>query len=413
MIPIVQSMIAITGAAAACAAVMLPRATFYRLLAPVFGPHRARVSPRALAPVERQGVLDVFHEDRFVDQAPAEVFATLLDEGTYVCSIRTMYRVLAANSEVRERRDQLRHPAYAAPELLATGPNQLWSWDITKLLGQSKWLYFHLYVIIDVYSRMVVGWMIAPHESAVLAEKLIRATCERQGIKRDQLTLHADRGSSMKSNLVAMLLSDLGVIKTHSRPHVSNDNPYSESAFKTLKYRPGFPERFGCIEDARDHVARFFDWYNEEHHHEGLGLLTPSAVHSGQAAVLIAHRTETLNDAYRSHPERFVRGAPHPQELPTAVWINKPTRSVPAPAVLPRTANATPSCAVTAIAPKPAPAATAQENTAALPDATVTVPSRTQGDSVPLHPLPVSRRNDSKRIVVPQNLAPITEATPH
>lgn len=404
MITIVRSIVSVTGVAAACDAVLLPRATFYRLLTPKFGPHRPSVSPRALGPAERQAVLDVLHEARFVDQAPAEVFATLLDEDTYVCSIRTMYRVLAANSEVRERRDQLRHPAYAAPELLATRPNELWSWDITKLLGKSKWLYFHLYVIIDVFSRMVVGWMIAPHESAVLAEKLIRETCERQGIAREQLTLHADRGSSMKSTLVAMLLSDLGVIKTHSRPHVSNDNPYSESAFKTMKYRPGFPERFGSIEDARAHFVCFFDWYNEEHHHEGLGLLTPSDVHSGNAVARIAQRTGTLNEAYRMHPERFVRGAPHAQELPSAVWINKPKPAVPAPADPRGAASVEPSCPVTAIAPEPAPAATAQEDSAATYSAAVTAASRT---------LPPSRRIDSKRIAAPRNLVPIAEAAPH
>jgi putative transposase len=232
--------------------------------------------------------LDILHEPRFVDLAPAQVYAGLLDEGRYVCSQRTMYRILEAHQEVRERRDQLRHPSYAAPQLLATRPNQLWSWDITKLLGPAKWTYFYLYVILDVFSRYVVGWMVAHRESATLAEKLIRAICARQGIAPGALTLHADRGSSMTSKPVAFLLADLGVTKTHSRPHVSDDNPFSEAQFKTLKYRPEFPDRFGSIVDARGFCQRFFPWYNTEHHHSGIGLLTPADVHLGRAASRIA-----------------------------------------------------------------------------------------------------------------------------
>ena len=235
-----------------------------------------------------------------------------------------MYRVLAANREVRERRDQLRHPRYAAPELLATQPNEVWSWDITKLLGPAKWTYYYLYVILDVYSRKVVGWMVAERESAVLAKRLIGETCERQGILPGQLTVHADRGSSMKSKAVALLLADLGVTKTHSRPHVSNDNPYSEAQFKTLKYRPEFPDRFGCIEDARAYCVDFFRWYNTEHHHAGLALLTPDDVHHGLAGAKLAHRATVLEKAYAKHPERFTRGIPKPQSLPKEVWINKP-----------------------------------------------------------------------------------------
>ncbi len=221
-------------------------------------------------------------------------------------------------------RNQLRHPQYSAPELLATRPNQLWSWDISKLRGAVKWSYSYLYVILDVYSRYVVGWMVASRESAALAKRLIRETCERQGIARDQLTIHADRGSSMKSKAVALLLSDLGVTKTHSRPHVSNDNPYSESHFKTLKYRPEFPRRFGCIEDARSHCADFFRWYNTEHRHTGLGLLTPADVHHGLAKEKIAKRASVLSQAHAKHPERFPRGVPQPPALPKEVWINKP-----------------------------------------------------------------------------------------
>jgi putative transposase len=312
------------GIVATCAALSFARATYYRWLQPVHGPAPKRASPRALPASERKAVLDVLHEERFVDLAPAEVYATLLDEGRYLCSERTMYRVLAENQEVRERRDQLRHPKYAAPELLATKPNQLWSWDITKLLGPAKWSYFYLYVVLDVFSRYVVGWLVADAESSLLAERLIFVAYDRHGILPGQLGVHADRGPSMKSNHVAMLLATLGVTKTHSRPHVSDDNPYSEAQFKTLKYRPDFPERFGCIEDAQAFNADFFRWYNNEHHHTGLGLLTPADVHFGRAGDRHASRAIVLEAAHRAHPERFVAGAPIPPALPTAAWINKP-----------------------------------------------------------------------------------------
>jgi len=311
------------GIAPTCNALGLPRATFYRRRRPA-RPKAPKTPPRALSMEDRKAVLDLLHEPRFVDLAPAEVYATLLDEGRYLCSERTMYRVLAANQEVRERRDQLRHPHYKAPELLATGPNQLWSWDITKLLGPVKWTYFYLYVILDVFSRYVVGWMVAHRESATLAEKLIEESCRRQGIVAGQLTIHADRGTSMKSKTVALLLADLGVTKTHSRPHVSNDNPFSEAHFKTLKYRPEFPERFGCIQDSRAHCRPFFNWYNTEHHHSGIGLYTPHDVHYGLAAARRIARTAILAAAHAAHPERFPRGMPKPQALPKEVWINKP-----------------------------------------------------------------------------------------
>jgi putative transposase len=314
------------GVDATCAALGVCRASYYRSRQPrVFGPRYQMRSPRSLLPEEQRAVLDVFHEERFADLAVAQVYATLLDEGRYLCSERTMYRVLTANHEVRERRAQLMHPRYAAPELLATAPNQLWSWDITKLKGPTTWSYFYLYVIIDVFSRCVVGWMLAPGESATLAEKLIEETCERHGIERGQLTIHADRGSSMRSKLVAQLLADLGVTKTHSRPHVSNDNPFSEAGFKTLKYRPDFPERFGCIEDARAYCVDFFAWYNGEHHHSGIGLNTPNDVHYGRAQQRREDRARVLVAAHVAHPERFVRGVPQAPRLPTAVWINKPT----------------------------------------------------------------------------------------
>jgi putative transposase len=260
-----------------------------------------------------------------MDKAPAEVYATLLDEGRYLASIRTMYRLLAGEDEVRERRDQLRHPRYQKPELLATKPNQVWSWDITKLLGPVKWSCFQLYVILDIFSRYVVGWMVAPREADCLAERLIGETCGKQGIQRDQLTIHADRGSSMTSKPAALLLADLGITKAHSRPRVSDDNPYSEAQVKTLKYRPEFPERFGSIEDAREFCRTFFARYNTEHRHSGIGLLTPEVVHYGRAQQVIAVRKEVLRGAFAAHPGRFVRNVPCPPPLPDAVWINKPT----------------------------------------------------------------------------------------
>jgi putative transposase len=274
-------------------------------------------------------VREVLNSDRFQDCAPRQVYATLLDEGTYLCSWRTMYRILAAHSEVRERRDQLRHPSYTKPELLATGPNQLWSWDITKLKGPAPWTYYYLYVILDVYSRCIVGWMVMERESASLAEELIAGTCAKENIQAEQLTLHADRGSAMTSKTVAQLLADLGVTKTHSRPHVSNDNPYSEAQFKTLKYRPGFPEQFGSLMDARTWMRHFVGWYNHEHCHSGIGLLTPATVHQGKAPAVLAARQQVLEEAYGAHPDRFVRGTPQAAEVPSAVWINPPTRSTP------------------------------------------------------------------------------------
>lgn len=322
---IVDDTAAPDGIDATCDALGVCRASYYRSRQPrVYGPRYQMRCPRSLLPEERRAVLELFHEDRFADLAPAQVYATLLDEGRYLCSERTMYRVLTANQEVRERRAQLMHPRYAAPELLATKPNQLWSWDITKLKGPTTWTYFYLYVVIDVFSRCVVGWMLAPNESATLAEKLIEESCVRHGIEPGQLTIHADRGSSMRSKLVAQLLADLGVTKTHSRPHVSNDNPFSEAGFKTLKYRPDFPERFGCLEDARAYCVDFFAWYNGEHYHSGIGLLTPADVHYGRAPAIAEQRAAVLATAHAAHPERFTRGLPTPPALPTAVWINKP-----------------------------------------------------------------------------------------
>jgi putative transposase len=314
------------GVALTCAALGLPRASYYRGQRPRPEPKPRPAPVRALPREEREQVLATLHEPRFVDLAPAQVYATLLDEDRYLCSERTFYRVLAENAEVRERRDQLRHPHYAAPELLATRPNELWSWDITKLLGPAKWTYYYLYVVLDVFSRYTVGWMLAEGESAWLAEKLIAESCERQGITPGQLTVHADRGAAMTSKPVALLLADLGVTKTHSRPHVSNDNPFSESQFKTLKYRPDFPDRFGSLEHGRSFCGDFFPWYNTEHRHVGLGLFTPHDVHYGLAEAKRERRAEVLAEAFAQHPERFPNGRPSPRPLPTAVWINPPMR---------------------------------------------------------------------------------------
>ena len=319
------------GTRAACAAAGVPQATWYRRhrisappVRPVAVPHTERVQPRALAAAERQAILGVLHSGRFADLAPAEVWATLLDEGTYLGSVSTFYRVLREAGESRERRRQATHPSAVKPELVATGPNQVYSWDITKLHGPAKWTYYYLYVILDIFSRYAVGWMVATRESAVLAEKLIAATCAKQGITRGQLTIHADRGSSMTSKPVALLLADLGVTQSHSRPHVSNDNPYSEAQFKTLKYRPDFPARFTSIEAARAHCQKFFPWYNDDHHHGGLGLHTAADVHYGRVQAIQAQRARVLTTAYTAHPERFVRKPPAPPKLPGTSWINPP-----------------------------------------------------------------------------------------
>lgn len=319
------------GIRAACEAVGAAQAGYYRRHRasptpprPTPTPHRDRPQPRALTSQERAAVLAVLHSQRFVDLAPAQVWATLLDEGIYLGSISTFYRLLRQAGESRERRRQASHPASVKPELVATAPNHVWSWDITKLHGPVKWSYYHLYVILDIYSRYVVGWMVAHRASAALAEVLIRQTCTNQHIGRDQLTIHADRGSSMTSKPVAFLLADLGITQSHSRPHVSDDNPFSEAQFKTMKYRPDFPRRFTSIEAARQHCQVFFPWYNDEHHHSGLGLHTPADVHYGTAAQIRHQRGIVLTAAYHAHPERFVRKPPQPPALPTSSWINPP-----------------------------------------------------------------------------------------
>jgi len=323
----VEELTPIVGTRPACRALGAAPATIYRRRRPpVPRTPRPRVTPaRALSLDERQAVLEVLHSERFIDSAPAAVWATLLDEGTYLASQRTMYRLLAAkHGDVRERRAQLTHPPYAAPELLAEAPNEVYSWDITKLKGPATWTSFHLYVILDVFSRYVVGWTVQHRESGEIAKALIAQSCEQQHIGRDQLTVHADRGSSMRSKPVAFLLADLGVLKTHNRPYTSSDNPYSEAQFKTLKYRPGFPARFDSIEHARSFCRSFFAWYNDSHCHSGIGLMTPATVHYGRAEAVHADRARVLDAAYAANPERFVRHPPRPPALPTAAWINKP-----------------------------------------------------------------------------------------
>ena len=323
----VEELTPIIGTRPACRAVGASVATIYRRRRPPqHRPPRPRPAPdRALSEPERETVLEVLHSQRFVDVSPEETYATLLDEGTYLCSTRTMYRILAAHhGGVRERRAQLTHPDYAKPELLAERPNQLWSWDVSKLKGPAKWTWFYLYVILDVFSRYIVAWTVQYRENAQLATALIEQAAEQQQITPEVLTLHADRGAPQRAKPVAFLLADLGITRTHSRPYTSSDNPYSESNFKTLKYRPEFPARFDDIERARAHCRAFVDWYNHAHRHSGIGLMTPSAVHHGQAPALHAARGLVLDTAYERHPERFVRRPPVPPELPTATWINKP-----------------------------------------------------------------------------------------
>lgn len=315
-----------TSTQQACQAMAYPRSSYYRQQqARPARPQRTPVpSPRALPPQEREAVRGELNSERFADSSPRQVYGTLLDEGQYLCSVSTMYRILKEHDEVRERRNQKRHPAYKKPELLATAPNQVWSWDITKLRGPVPHVYYYMYTILDIFSRYVVGYMIARRELAYLARQLVADSCAKEGIEPDQLILHADRGSSMTSKTLALLLADLGVGKSHSRPYVSDDNPYSEAQFKTMKYRPDYPQRFGSLEDARRWARPFFHWYNHQHRHTNLGLMTPATVHAGLAAELTRHRQATLLAAYEKHPERFVQGMPSPPKLPAAVWINPP-----------------------------------------------------------------------------------------
>jgi putative transposase len=314
-----------------CGALGVSRATYYRCLKPKISTpfndltaHQKRRSFRTITGEEGNKIMEVLYSQRFVDKAPAVIVATLLDEGQYLCSTRTMYRLLSAKDEVRERRAIARARKHKKPELLATHRNQVWSWDITKLKGPGKWNYFYLYVIMDIFSRKIVGWGVYERELALLAENLIAESIEREGVDANQLTLHSDRGAPMKSKAVSELLSDLSVSKSFSRPHVSNDNPFSEAAFKTLKYVPEFPERFGCLQDARVFGRKFFQWYNHEHKHSGISYFTPDDVHSGRHVQLKMVRDATLKNAWEKNPERFVKGMPKARSAPDTVWINKP-----------------------------------------------------------------------------------------
>ncbi len=346
---------------AVCQALGIPKASYYRAIAQLVEPASEangngsevatvpeatpkpthRVHYRALKLAEEQKILDVLHGERFIDRAPPEVYYTLLDEGIYLGSIRTYYRILAKHQEVKERRAQRRHPEYQKPELLATGPNQVWTWDITKLLGPAKWTYYYLYVILDIYSRYVVGWMLAEREASCWAQQLIEETYNKQGIQPGQLIIHSDNGSPMNATPTVSLHARLDVAKSNSRPHVSNDNPFSESQFKTMKYSPGFPHRFEAgFEEASEFCTGFFPWYNKEHRHSGIEFLTPEMVHRGLADQALAERHVRLLEAYRVHPERFVKGPPQLRSLDRAVYINPPERkTVPATLLSPVTGN--------------------------------------------------------------------------
>jgi len=318
----------LVGVATACTALSMPRASYYRATrpAPRKLPSSRKAPARALGESERHEVLRVLHSEAFVDKAPSEIVAALLGQGVYHCSARTMYRILAARGETRERLDQLRHPQYKRPELIATGPNQVWSWDITKLRAAEKWTYYYLYVLLDIYSRYVVGWLLSQRESGELAAELLEQSYHKHGVDPDQLVVHADRGAAPTSKTLKQMMVDLGVTPSHSRPRVSNDNPFSESQFHTVKSRPDYPDRFGCFEDATGFCRRTFSWYNDEHHHSGIAMLTPAQVHFGQAAQVLADRQRVLDSAYAAHPERFVNGPPRVEVLPDAVWINPPEK---------------------------------------------------------------------------------------
>ena len=325
----VDELIPYFGIKASCTLLDVPRASYNRWRAGRNSAPAARRNvrarpPRSLDDSEIKQVEETLNSERFADQSPRAVYAALLDEEKYLCSWRTMYRIMGRNRQVRERRNQLRHPRYEKPQLVATGPNQLWSWDITRLMGPSKGVYYQLYVLIDVYSRYITGWMIADRESADLATRFIEESCTKQRINPGQLTVHADRGSSMMSKPLALLMEDLGITKSHSRPRVSNDNPFSESQFKTMKYRPDYPGRFGSLQDARSWANSFFTWYNNQHYHSGIGLLSPGTVHYGKAESALIKRQQVLESAYAARPERFVKGSPTVPALPRAVWINRP-----------------------------------------------------------------------------------------
>ena len=318
----------IVGVAAACLALCMSRSRYYRAQKPKPEPTPRPRPARALSDDERAKVLATLDSDAFMDKAPAQVFAKLLEDGEYLCSVRTMYRVLAANDQVRERRAQRQQPTYTKPQLVATAPNQVWTGDITKLPGPTKGTYFALYVILDLYSRYIVGWQVALRESAAVYQDLVKACCKDQGVVPEQLTIHSDRGSPMTAKSTALLYVDLGIAKSHSRPYTSNDNPYSEANFRTLKYRPDMPDQLGSVEHARQVVNALVDWYNDDHYHVGLALMHPADVHFGRTADIIAARQRVLDAAHAAHPERFVTGRPIQKAPPPAAWINPPATEV-------------------------------------------------------------------------------------
>jgi putative transposase len=321
----VAFLVPIVGVVAACVALGMNRARYYRAQQPKAEPKPRPKPARALSAEERARILAKLDSDEFMDLAPAQVYAKLLEDGEYLCSTRTMYRILAEHDQVRERRAQRQHPEYTKPQLVATAPNQVWSWDTTKLPGPTKGTYYTLYVILDIFSRYIVGWQVAARESAAVAQELIKVCCKQQGVARDQLTIHADRGSPMTAKSTALFYADLGIAKSHSRPYTSNDNPYSESNFRTMKYRPEMPEHLGSLEHARQVIRALVDWYNDEHYHVGLALLHPADVHYGRVGDIVAARQRVLDDAHARHPERFVRGRPVQKAPPAAAWINPPS----------------------------------------------------------------------------------------
>jgi putative transposase len=324
MTAIAQELSQAVGIRQACQVLDLPRSRLYSR--PQTGGSPRATPAHAFSAKEQTAIRALLNSERFMDQAPRQIYAALLDEGRYLCHWRSMYRILHDFAEVRERRNQRQHPVYRKPELLAEGPNQVWTWDITKLRGPAKWTHFALYTVIDIFSRFIVGWMIAQRESAELARQLIATAAAKQQIQPEQLTLHADNGKPMKAKTLALLLSDLGIEKSHSRPYVSDDNPFSEAQFKTVKYHPTYPDRFGCVQDARAWARPFFDWYNHDHYHVGLNLLTPACVHYGQAEAVRQQRQAVLTAAYAQFPQRFVRGEPVVKGAPDAVWINPPVK---------------------------------------------------------------------------------------
>jgi putative transposase len=336
MIDLVEENRETVGIKAACLAFNIPESTYYRWIAPVKISDKPKdfEHHRALKPEEKSEVLEVLSSEKYVDKAPAAVVACLLDEGRYLCSIGTMYRILKENRATKERRDQRRHPEYVKPELIATGPNQVWTWDITKIKTGIKFKYHHLYVIIDMFSRYVVGWVVHDHEDAGLASQLIEQTCEKQKILPGELTIHADRGAAMKSQSVAQLMADLDINKSHSRPYVSDDNPYSESQFKTMKYHSSYPKIIATAEEAKLYLRGWFDWYNNEHTHSGIAMLKPVEVHTGQAEKVLCQRQVVLNAAFERHPERFPKGRPRVIQLADAVYINKPKDEKAAPEII-------------------------------------------------------------------------------